>query len=136
MKQVLLLLCLSVILMGCDSEKSVVFNMSYDDVYTKTIQFIAQKGWTISYQDKEAKTIMAVLYSTTTHSGGGYTNQYGSSNNYGSSHQVSDTLSFIFNVDSDKTTVLIKASVNENIGLWNPSATFEEYTDYINKPKI
>jgi hypothetical protein len=135
MKKVLLfsLLCLSVFIAGCDSEKTLVFNKPYDEVFTKTIQFIAQKGWNIGYQDKQAKTIIAVLKSEVSSSSSGNVNPYGYASGYSASSGYSDTIRFIFTVNSStETTVIASAKAQINTVVWNTDQTIHEYSDYIN----
>jgi len=132
---VFLLLCLSVFLVGCDSEKTLVFNKP-DEVYAKTIQFVARKGWNVQYQDKEAKTIIAVLYSHVSSSSGGSVNQYGYASS-GVSTGKSDSLRFIFTVgSSSETTVIASAKAQINTSIWNTDQTIQEYYDYITQGKI
>lgn len=55
-------LCSLLLLEGCFSNRTITFsNMSYDDVYNKSIQYINMKGWAIYYENKEANTIKASL---------------------------------------------------------------------------
>lgn len=128
----LLLICLLIYTAGCEAEKTFIFSKNYDEVYSKTIQYVIKKGWAVDYQDKDAKTIRAVLH-TEAPVAVASSNYYGnnSSTIITSSHQDRDTISFLFKVTSDGTSVTVMASSDDNSMFWNKDATIQEYYNFI-----
>ena len=127
---ILLVLCLSILTIGCEKEKTFIFNQDYDEVYTKTVQYIYLKGWSIEYQNKEAKIIRAILSSQSNTYGSGIINN-SSIGMVAGTRNKSDMITLAFNSEPGKTTVIVRTNSQDNSVFWDQEATIKEYYDYI-----
>jgi hypothetical protein len=145
---------LGLLLSGCTTEKKITFkNIGSDQVFDKTIQFILLSGWKIRYENREAKSIQAVLgeYTSTSSSshsveemdmekdkekgkGKGKSSKSKTKSSYehssGSITTKTNFISFVFTEKEKDVEVFIRADSEEWL-FWSPDETIKEYEEFV-----
>lgn len=147
---VVVTIILGFLLSGCTTEKKITFkNIGSDQVFDKTVQFILLRGWKIQYENRQAKSIQAVLGEYTSTSSTSYSSEdkdmekdkekgksskskSKSSYEYSSGSITTKTnfISFVFSVKEKDIEVFIRADAEQSF-YWNPDETIKEYEEFM-----